>query len=219
MATPFSRTLYRMGSLLLLWLARGVFRIELVGRERIPRNGRIILACNHISVVDPPLIGISIPRPVHYAAKVGIFRGVWALFFRWVNAVPVLRNGYDRAALQTMLSALQQNEAVLIFPEGTNSPSGEELPVKPGIGLLAYRSGAWIQPVRISGTEHCERGRGHLIRFILRRVGHGIRIEFGEPFNPMLRIPQDVPPREAYRLIADAAMQQIRAMRRPDFGR
>lgn len=218
MADPFSKTLYRFGSLVLLQIAKLLFRVRVVGRDKIPRRGKIILACNHISVFDPPLVGISIPRPVHYAAKVGIFRGAWALFFRWVNAVPVLRNGYDRAALDRMLGALLREDAVLIYPEGTNSPSGEELPVKPGIGMLAYRSGAWIQPVRISGTEHCERGRWHLLRFILRRVGHGILIEFGDPFDPAPLVEEAASPRETYRIIADATMERIRSMRRPDYG-
>lgn len=206
------RWVYRRGSFILRQLAKLVFRLRIEGRENIPRTGRVIFACNHISVADPPLVGISIPREVHYAAKIGIFRGLWIHFFRWVNAVPVRRKGSDKEAVKRLLHALQAEHAVLIFPEGTNSPSGKPLPAKPGIGLLAYQTESWILPVHIDGTQHAQRGWWHLVRFILRLEGEGVSLRFGEPYQPSVLQQPDLSPREAYRHIAQEAMEHILAV-------
>ena len=210
------RAFYWIGSRFFLQMAKLLLRVQVQGREQIPRRGRLLIACNHISLFDPPLVGISIPREVHYAAKASLFKGGWDRFFRWLNAVPVRRRGVDKEAVETLLDVLNRDETVLIFPEGTNSPTGVELPVKPGIGLLALRSDTMILPARIDGTQHAERGWKHLLGFILRKHGRGIRIRFGDPFDPKALVTNEMDRHEAYRLIAEYTMDAIRALKSSD---
>ena len=206
---PDMRMVYRHGSAFLRVLARLLFRLKIEGREHVPHHGRLILACNHPSHLDPPLVGISIPREVHYAAKIGIFRGVWSHFFRWVNAVPVRRTGWDKEAVKVLLDALHREHAILIFPEGTNSKDGKPLPAKAGVGLLAMKTGSWILPVRIDGTP-----TGHwrwtlLWKQIFNRRGDGVVIRFGQPYDPASVTAGIDSERAAYRTIADDVMARI----------
>lgn len=203
------RLVYRHGSALLRLVSRLLFRLKIEGRDSVPHEGRLIFACNHLSHLDPPLVGISIPREVHYAAKMGIFRGIWAHFFRWVNAVPVRRKGSDKEAVRVLLEALHQEHAILIFPEGTNSKDGNPLPAKPGVGLLAIKSGSRILPVRIEGTPTGAWKWTALLKLIFRRKGEGVTIRFGTPYDPSPIAASATTDREAYRAIAQDVMARI----------
>ncbi|MCB2200930.1 1-acyl-sn-glycerol-3-phosphate acyltransferase [bacterium] len=206
---PQMRMVYRHGSALLRLISKLLFRLKIVGRERVPHEGRLVLACNHLSHLDPPLVGISIPREVHYAAKIGIFRGLWSHFFRWVNAVPVRRRGSDKQAVRVLLEALHHEHAILIFPEGTNSKDGKPLPAKPGVGLLAMKTGSRILPVRIEGTPTGAWKWTAMLKLIVHRKGNGVTIRFGDPYDPSPIAAKAGSDREAYRAIAQDVMGRI----------
>ena len=100
-------------------------RLSAVGTERVPRDGALLLASNHSSLLDPPLIGCVLPRELDYLAKTELFRipGFGALIRR-LNAHPVDRSGSDSAALRLALRLLGDGRAVLVFPEGTRGAEG-----------------------------------------------------------------------------------------------
>jgi 1-acyl-sn-glycerol-3-phosphate acyltransferase len=112
-------------------------------------------------------------------AKRELFRGgPLERLIRFAGAFPVDRSGADRAALRTALGFLGAGEAVVVFPEGTRSRDGRLLGAKPGIGLVACRSGVPVVPVRISGTDRP-------LAALLRRRGARFRVVFGPPFGPV----------------------------------
>lgn len=134
-------------------LGRVWFRLSVVGADRVPREGRLLLAANHLSVLDPALIGAVLPRELDYLAKTELFRipGFGALIGR-LNAHPVDRTGSDSAALRLALRLLGDGRAVLVFPEGTRGAEGRLQPARAGAGMLAALSEAPVVPVYVQGS-------------------------------------------------------------------
>lgn len=175
--------------------------VRVYGQENVPREGAVILAPNHLSYLDPPVIGWKVGRYVWPMGKKDLFNNpILATFFRKVGVICVDPDGPVRATIKTMLEQLRKGRAVLIFPEGTRTrgPLGKG---EPGVALIARKSGAPIVPVLVTGTErslswdHPGLHRGP------------ITCTFGKPFH--------LPPAEKPDLEADAQyiMDQIAALR------
>ena len=129
------------------------FHWNVYNRERVPISGPVILAANHASFLDPPLVGCPLPREVNYLARDTLFRlpGVGA-YLRALRAVPVDREGGGGAGLKAILDRLQMGGAILLFPEGTRSRDGNLQSAKAGIGLTVIKSEAPVVPIRVFGT-------------------------------------------------------------------
>lgn len=129
-------------------------RFEVIGEENIPKTGPVVLAANHLSLLDPPVLGAAASRPVHFMAKAELFKPA---FFGWIirklGVFPVRRGGADRQAIKTGLSLLEDNRVVAVFPEGTRSKTGELGRAGGGAFLMAVRSGAAVVPAYIDGTD------------------------------------------------------------------
>jgi len=134
-------------------IGRVWFRLSVSGAERVPRDGAVLLASNHLSVLDPALIGSVMPRELDYLAKTELFQipGFGGLIRR-LNAHPVDRTGSDSAALRLALRLLQGGRAVLVFPEGTRGTEGRLQEARAGTGMLATLSGAPVVPVYVQGS-------------------------------------------------------------------
>ena len=182
---------------LLIALTR--WRVE--GRENVPRKGPLIIAANHLSFIDPPLLSASIPRGIIFMAKQELFRSsLGAVFVRAYGAFPVRRGGLDREAMRQALEALQKGQALGMFPEGKRSPANQLQPIQPGVSYLAARSGASILPVGISGSEQVKG-----MSFILHRPH--ITVTIGRPFSPLCV--RDKPTRSDLSQLSDLIMMHI----------
>jgi len=146
--------------------------------ERLPREGGVILAGNHVSFLDPPLFGAACQREVFFLARDTLFRHPMAnwLLRSW-NCVPIKREGGDIAAMRTALRLLGEGKAVLMFPEGTRSKDGRLQEARAGIGMIVARSRATIVPMRIFGADKAM-PRGTSVPRPAK-----ITIVFGEPFQ------------------------------------
>ena len=132
---------------------RLVYRIEVVGAERIPASGPVILAANHASVWDPFILGVATPREIHYMAKAELFRSrPLAAVMRSLNAFPVERGGGDHAAMSEAGRLLAGGAVLGILPQGTSKPE-RQIGWHRGAARLALASGAPLVPVRLSGTR------------------------------------------------------------------
>lgn len=130
------------------------FRFKVKGRENVPRKGPLLVASNHISYLDPPVVGAAVLRILHYMAKSELFKiPVFNGLIRFLNAYPVRRGCPDRRALKYTLELLKMGEAVLTFPEGTRSKDGRLQPPEPGTGYIALLSKAPVLPVAVLGTN------------------------------------------------------------------
>lgn len=157
---------------------RTLFGMRIIGEENLITEGPVLIASNHESFLDPPLIGNLYKTEMAYLARKTLFTGMGAwLYPRW-NAIPVDQDRPDMGSLKTVIRLLKEGERVVVFPEGERTLDGNIGAGAPGIGLIAVKSGAVIQPVRISGArEALPRGSGK-IRFarITVTVGKPIRL-------------------------------------------
>jgi 1-acyl-sn-glycerol-3-phosphate acyltransferase len=129
------------------------FRAEWFNAERVPRSGPVVLACNHASILDPPLVGTALDRGISYLARESLFRfwGVGWVLRNW-DAVPVDRDGGGARGLKAILDRLLAGGGIILFPEGTRTLDGELQPARSGIGLTVIKSTAPVVPVRVFGT-------------------------------------------------------------------
>jgi 1-acyl-sn-glycerol-3-phosphate acyltransferase len=163
-------TLFGLAYVVVGAIARVVWRLRVVGSENVPLDGGLVVACNHVSNFDPPILGVSLPRPVWYMAKKELFAipGLGWLIAH-LNAFPVDRQAGGTAALRASLRLIKQGKCVGVFPEGGRNPAGEK-EVKAGAAFLAAASGAPVVPAAILGTRRL-------------RPFHQVTVVFGRPLR------------------------------------
>jgi len=131
--------------------AKVFYRHKIYGKEHV-LPGAAILAANHVSFLDPPILSLSCPEDVYFLARKSLFRGLFGKFIYALNARPVQIGGANLEVFREIGSLLQQGKKVVLFPEGTRSVDGTLGEFKPGIFLLMSRTGCAIQPAYIFGT-------------------------------------------------------------------
>ncbi len=145
--------LYRIQRFIIRTLLRSYIRLIVKGNENVPANGSVIIAANHCSYLDPPLIGLGLPRQVTYLAKEELFSipllGWW---LRSIGSYPVARGKGDIRVIKTALRLLKEDKTILIFPEGTRSSDGNLQPLEKGLAWLALKAGVSVLPVYTSDT-------------------------------------------------------------------
>ncbi|MHA6483868.1 lysophospholipid acyltransferase family protein [Paenibacillus sp. strain BS8-2] len=141
--------LYVLFRFLLRVTYRLLFRLEAKGLHHIPAEGPVILASNHISNLDPPTIGVLVPRKVNFMAKEELFKvPVLGPLITAFGAFPVKRGGVSKEAIKSAITLLKAGNVLGIFPEGSRKTPGA---AKKGAAMIAVRSGATIIPVAIVG--------------------------------------------------------------------
>ncbi|UQD52575.1 1-acyl-sn-glycerol-3-phosphate acyltransferase [Bacillus methanolicus] len=145
-------TFYSFAKFVVYRILKPIYRIQVIGIEHFPKDGGVLLCANHIDNLDPPIVGITAPRPVHFMAKAELFSvPVLGRIIRNLNAFPVKRGMSDREALRKGLSILKEGKVLGLFPEGTRSKTGELGKGLAGAGFFALRSDAYIVPCAIIG--------------------------------------------------------------------
>lgn len=183
-------------------LMRLLFRLEAHGEEHVPATGPLLLASNHVSVLDPCLVGGTSPRVLHFMAKEELFEiPLFGRFITALNARPVKRDGSDSRALKTALRLLGEGKALLVFPEGTRGVEGRLGDAKPGAGMLAVMSGAVVVPVHISGS-----GTALPAGRMLPRPAK-VRVRFGPPLS--FKVQEHEEHKERYREATREIMRGI----------
>ena len=165
--------MYNFIKLILFYFFKIIFRYKVIGEHNIPKNGGVIIASNHISLWDPPVVGAGLNRPINFMAKEELFSNS---IIKWVittmKAFPVKRGAADRNAIRHAINLLKNGEILGLFPEGTRSKNGELGKPEPGIAMIALKAGVPIVPAAIIGTNKVGKGGCFLPQFI---------IKFGKP--------------------------------------
>lgn len=178
------------------------------GLEQLPREGGLVVASNHVSFWDPPLIGAVITRETHFLAKEELFATpVLGPLIRSVNAIPIRRGTADLKGLTRAIDALKRGGAVLMFPEGSRMRDGALHPARPGVGLMAVTADVPIAPCYISGSNPTP-------AWLTR--GERARIDFGpaRDWRDYAGHGTDLTPgRELYQRIGAAVMEDIARLR------
>lgn len=152
---------YLFGYSLSKAIAKTFFNYRVIGAENMIEEGPCIIAANHCSNLDPPLVGTAGQRAIHYLAKKSLLDWpVLGPIFPQLNVIPVDPKNADRSALLGTIRVVKNGGAVLIFPEGSRSPDGQLQKAQPGIGMIAAKTGAPVVPMRIFGSfDALPRGR------------------------------------------------------------
>lgn len=186
------RLLYPSIRMLARILATVGWRVKITGLANVPRTGALIIAPNHQSYADPPLVGAFMPREVHFLAKQELFRfGPFGWFIRNLNAHPLNRAG-DIAAFREAARILKSGGALIMFPEGRRMPRGQFGAPKAGVGALASMTKTPILPVYVHNSAYMTR---------FRRVS----IHFGPPVEPATF--------SSYEELAGEVMRRIRDLK------
>jgi len=194
------RPFYWAGWSLTRIISKLIFRIKTSGQENVPPSGGFILASNHISYYDPPLVGSWITREVYFFAKKELFKNrLFGALITATNSLPVNRYGIDRQSIRLAVDAIKRGFGLTVFPEGTRSRTEEFLSPKPGIGMIAARAGCPIAVGYLHGSnklKDCFWGRDRMT------------MTYGETF-PAEWVKSFPATKEGYQQIAEAVMERI----------
>jgi 1-acyl-sn-glycerol-3-phosphate acyltransferase len=188
------------------------FRWRVYNSERVPATGPVILAANHASFLDPPLVGAGVTRGINYLARENLFRFPvlgWVLH-RW-QVVPVDREGGGAKGLKAILARLLEGGAIILFPEGTRTRDGQLQPARSGIGLTVIKSTAPVIPVRVFGTFRAYGRQMRLPRPCAVAVKYGQPMYF-EQLRAEARVCSKQRLKEIYQRVADDLMDAIRKL-------
>lgn len=175
--------------ILLIWR-----RWQVRGLENLPQQGGVVVVCNHVSNLDPLVVGCALTRKVHFMAKSELFEiPLLRIIVRLLGAFPVNREKSDRNAIRRALEYLQSGEMIGIFPEGTRSKTGELQKAHIGAAMLAVKGNVPILPMAIKGTK------GFFTK---------IKVEFGHPVY-LPEIWEGRPSKENLENLSEQVMQEI----------
>ena len=195
--------------------AQFFFSFRVVHPERMLEEGPVILASNHQSYFDPPLVGICSRRGVYYLARKTLLQiPLLGRLLPHINVILVDRDGNDMSALKAVIRTVKSGNGVVLFPEGTRSPDGKLQPGTAGIGLVIAKTRAPVQPMRIFGSfEAFPKGSGKIsLTPISVVVGHPIRFT-PEELDPKSHGGDE---RVLYQHLSDRVMAAIAQLRLPD---
>ena len=198
-----------MGYIFFRAAGKAFYNLRVVNEEKLVQGGGVMMAANHESFLDPPLIGITHPENVTYLARKTLFRGIgkW-LYVKW-DAIPIDQDNPDMTGLKKVIKALKMGKKVVVFPEGERTLTGRLNPALPGVGLIVAKSQAIVQPMRIFGArEALPRGSG--------RINMAqIVVVVGDPIYFDKETLKQYKGKEGYQAIANLVMEAIAAIEDP----
>lgn len=189
--------MYSVISGFLHYFFKFVFSCKVFGADHIPSHGGAIIASNHVSLFDPPVVGTAFTRPIHFMAKEELFAiPILRWFFTKLNAFPVRRATADRTAIRHAISLLENGELLGLFPEGTRSLTGKLGKPETGLAMIALKAGVPVIPTAVIGTNKVWKDGCLLPHFI---------VKFGTPI-PVTRGKAD---KETMENLSNQIMQEI----------
>jgi len=169
---------YRLLWILGLVIFKIFFRIRRDGRENIPLKGGVILASNHLSYLDPIVLGLLTPRKMNFMAKEELFKNsLFRLLITKLGAFPLKRGRLDRLSYDRAVGLVQEGRVLALFPEGTRGRGGKPGFLQKGAAKIACKTGAPLVPIIIQGTDKALPRGGKIIRLAK------IKVRIGRPLN------------------------------------
>jgi 1-acyl-sn-glycerol-3-phosphate acyltransferase len=166
-----------------LWIivrgfARLFFHLQVSGQDHIPRTGGVLIAANHASYLDIPILGCALPRRASFIGRMDLFAGIVGSILRYLGWIPIRRGQVDRKAFDEAVRRLKAGQLVVIYPEGSRSQDGRLQLAKPGVGMMAAAAGCPVVPALLDGTYDALPPDAKWIRFRPIRVAFGKAMDF-----------------------------------------
>lgn len=199
---------YTIAWILTKFISIVLFRVRFVGKENLPKSGGFILAPNHRSYFDPPLVGSSFNHAIAYFAKSALFENkLFGKILRICNTIPVKRGVIDRKATEEAVAMIQSGVPLIVFPEGTRAEGYNFLSPKAGVGMIAMQAKCDILPIYVHNSNRL------LDCFLFKKRLHVI---IGEliPFEQFKSLP---PEKESYRKISEIAFSKVISLYESNF--
>ncbi|MBU5293210.1 1-acyl-sn-glycerol-3-phosphate acyltransferase [Anaerosalibacter bizertensis] len=190
----FYRLCYFIGNVVF----RIIFRFKVTGKHNIPKEGKVILCSNHISDLDPLILGLAIPRNIRFMAKKELFENKFlGGLVNALGAFPVDRKAADLSAIRNSLNVLKNDEVLGIFPEGTRVTEENIENAKPGIALISIKAKAPVIPIYIESKYKV---------FSKIKINIGEPIYFNEYYGKKLKT-------EDYKILSQEIMKSIYSLK------
>jgi 1-acyl-sn-glycerol-3-phosphate acyltransferase len=208
-----SQQLYRMTRSTLGPVVKRFFRADWYGVEHVPADGAVVLACNHVSNLDPVMLGAACPRQINYLAKIELF-GVPVLgsLIRRYGAIPLRRSASDPEAIRLAERVLEMEHVLALFPEGTRSRDGRLKPFRFGAARLALKYNAALIPAAIVGTDRAMPKGAWFPRRVGVKVAFGSAIDISAYQYHRTRIPPEARTLETVTRLLQAEVQRLKTM-------
>lgn len=183
------------------------FRYESYNSDNIPRQCGAVVATNHASNLDPPLVAVDLKRPLFAMAKESLHETpLLGTVIRKLNSFPVRRGTFDRSALRTAINLLENDNLLLMFPEGTRTINGSLQEARPGVGKIVAEASVPVVPGYIKGSyEALPKGT-----WFPRPVKTSVH--FGEPMTLEHLVTQPME-RSDYERLSDEILDEIRELK------
>ncbi len=202
---PIAKTLIR-------WLFKSIARIKVIGLENIPSGTPYVVAINHVSIFDPPLVLSLWPEMLEAVGAVDVFdKPVQGDLLRIYGVIPVHRGEYDRVLIDTMLVILRLGRPLMIAPEGGRSHGAGLRQAKPGVAYILDEARVPVVPVALAGTTD------DVLQRALRFHRPLLEMRVGQPFTLPSLEGVGAACRAARQANADIVMQHIAALLPPDY--
>jgi len=184
-------------------IGRLLFRYRAQGQRHIPKRGGVVVAANHASYLDIPLLGCGIRRRVWFLGRHNLFPNALVnRVFQWLGWIPMRQDLLDRGGFSKAARLLKEGHVVVLFPEGSRTPDGSLRAGKPGIGVLVAATGCAVVPAYIEGTYQALPIRARWIRL------HPVRVTFG-PAIDFTHEAAQYSGKELYRRVSRTVMARI----------
>jgi len=205
------KPVYWTGYTLSSFFTKGLYNMRVFNKEKTRVPGGCLIAANHMSYLDPPVVGTAFDEPIYYVARQTLFN---TKFSGWLlprcNAIPLNQDNPDLKTLRGIINSVKKDgKKVLIFPEGTRSPDGDFLPAQRGVGMLISKMRAPVIPARVFGTFE-----------IFPRNAKGLNLRgkiyvvFGDPIY-FSEEELNAKGKEAYQALSDKTLERIKALQLP----
>jgi 1-acyl-sn-glycerol-3-phosphate acyltransferase len=187
-------------------LATVLFRFRVSGAHHVPKTGGVLIAANHASYLDIPILGCGMARRAWFMGRMDLFSGPTAWLMRHMGWIPIRRERVDRTAFEEAVRRLKAGQAVVIYPEGGRSEDGRLQPGKPGVGIIVAATGCPVVPAYLVGTYDALPPGSKWIRLRPIRVIYGAPMDFSALVKEMDSEPKK---KELYQRIGQAIMDRI----------
>lgn len=187
-------------------LATVLFRFRVSGAHHVPKTGGVLIAANHASYLDIPILGCGMFRRAWFMGRTDLFDGPAAWLMRHMGWIPIRRERVDRTGFEEAIRRVKAGQAVVIYPEGGRSEDGRLQPGKPGVGIIVAATRCPVVPAYLAGTYDVLPLGAKWIRLHPIRVIYGVPIDFSALVREM---DSEAKTKELYQRISQEIMDRI----------